>query len=163
MPKKTRSKKKTKKKIPHFSSALSSVFHFPLSTYNLDFFLDSWSFILMERLPFVRKFRWKFSVSGMVLVLFLVPKTGTGLRFTIYKIPANFLLSLDMKRGTSNPNKWCKKISVVSVKMGKRLCLEKYSFFRKISTGMNRSISILHRISGFSMQMVSAHDFTDHK
>ena len=31
-------KKKTKKKIPHFSSALSSVFHFPLSTYNLDFF-----------------------------------------------------------------------------------------------------------------------------
>ena len=57
MSKKTRSKKKTKKKIPHFSSALSSVFHFPLSTYSLDFFLDSWSFILMERLPFVRKFR----------------------------------------------------------------------------------------------------------
>ena len=104
-----------------------------------------------------------FHVSGMVLVLFLVPKTGTGLRFTIYKILANFLLSLDMKRGTSNPNKWCKKISVVSVKIGKRLFLEKYSFFRKISTGMNRSISILHRISGFSMQMVSAHDFTDHK
>ena len=38
MSKKTRSKKKNEKKIPHFSSALSSVFHFPLSTYNLDFF-----------------------------------------------------------------------------------------------------------------------------
>ena len=29
-------------------------------------------------------------------------------------------------------------------------------FFRKISTGMNRSISILPEISGFSVQMVSA-------
>ena len=38
MSKKTRSKKKKEKKIPHFSSAFSSVFHFPLSTYNLDFF-----------------------------------------------------------------------------------------------------------------------------
>ena len=40
MSKKTRSKKKTEKKNSAFliSSALSSVFHFPLSTYNLDFF-----------------------------------------------------------------------------------------------------------------------------
>ena len=45
----------------------------------------------------------------MVLVLFLVPTTGTGLRCTIYKIPVNFLLSLDVKCGTSNPNKWYKK------------------------------------------------------
>ena len=43
----------------------------------------------------------------MVLVkFFLAPKTGTGLSCIIYKIPVNFLLSLDMKPGTGNPNKW---------------------------------------------------------
>ena len=128
MSKKTRSKKNEKKKFRIFQVRFRRCFTFHLVLI-IWIFLDSWSFIVMERLPFVRKFRWKFSVSGMVLVLFLVLKTGTGLRCTIYKIPVNFLLSLDMKRGTSNPNKWYKKISVVSVKMGKRLCLEKYSFF----------------------------------
>ena len=39
----------------------------------------------------------------------LAPKTGTGLSCTIYKIPVNFLLSLDMKPGTGNPNKWYRK------------------------------------------------------
>ena len=38
----------------------------------------------------------------MLLVLFLVPKTGTALSYTIYNIPVNFSLSLDMKPGTSN-------------------------------------------------------------
>ena len=33
----------------------------------------------------------------MVLVFFLAPKTGTGLSCTIYKIPVNFSLSLDLK------------------------------------------------------------------
>ena len=42
----------------------------------------------------------------MVLVFFLAPKTGTGLSCIIYKIPVNFSLSLDMKPGTGNPNKW---------------------------------------------------------
>ena len=43
----------------------------------------------------------------MVLVSFLAaPKTGTGLSCTIYKIPVNFSLSLDMKPGTGNPNIW---------------------------------------------------------
>ena len=45
----------------------------------------------------------------MVLVFFLAPKTGTGLSCTIYKIPLNFSLSLDMKPSTSNPNKWYRK------------------------------------------------------
>ena len=38
--------------------------------------------------------------------IFLAPKTGTGLSCTIYKIPVNFSLSLDLKPGTGNPNKW---------------------------------------------------------
>ena len=41
--------------------------------------------------------------------IFLAPETGTGLSCTIYKIPVNFSLSLDMKPGTGNPNKWYRK------------------------------------------------------
>ena len=52
---------------------------------------------------------------------FFAPKTGTGLSCTIYKILVNFSLSLDMKPGTSNPDKWYRKIS-------NPLCL---TFFRK--------------------------------
>ena len=49
--------------------------------------------------------------------IFLAPKTGTGLSCTIYEIP----LSLDMKPGTSHPNKcMVQKISAVSVKTGTR-------------------------------------------
>ena len=46
----------------------------------------------------------------MVLVFFLSPKTGTGLSCTIYKVPVKLSLSHDMKPGTSNPNKWNRKI-----------------------------------------------------
>ena len=42
---------------------------------------------------------------------FFAPKTGTGLSCTIYKILVNFSLSLDMKPGTSNPDKWYRKIT----------------------------------------------------
>ena len=56
----------------------------------------------------------------MVLVFFLAPKTGTGLSFTIYKIPVNFSLSLDFKPGTVKSKQMVQKISVVSVKTGKR-------------------------------------------
>ena len=49
------------------------------------------------------------SFRQMLLVFFLVPKTGTGLSCTIYNIPVNFSLSLDMKPGTSNPDKWYRK------------------------------------------------------
>ena len=45
----------------------------------------------------------------MVLVFFSAPKTGTGLSCTMYKIPVNFSLSLDLKPGTGDPNKWCRK------------------------------------------------------
>ena len=38
--------------------------------------------------------------------IFLAPKTEKELSCTIYKIPVKFSLSLDMKPGTSNRNKW---------------------------------------------------------
>ena len=44
----------------------------------------------------------------MVLVFFLAPKAETGLSCTIYKISVNFSLSLDLKPGPRNPNKWYK-------------------------------------------------------
>ena len=84
-------------------------------------------------------FGGKFPSNGTG-IFFLAPKTGTGLSCTIYKIPVKFSLSLDMKPGIGNPNKWYRKLL----------------FFRKMSTGMNRSISILPGISGCSIQMVSA-------
>ena len=37
------------------------------------------------------------------------PETGTGLSCTIFKIPVNFSLSLDLKPGTGNLNKWYRK------------------------------------------------------
>ena len=50
----------------------------------------------------------------LVLVFFLLAlKTGTRLSCTIYKILVNFSLSLDMKPGTSNPNKWKRKFQSV--------------------------------------------------
>ena len=45
----------------------------------------------------------------MVLVFFWAPKTRAGLSCTIYKIPVNFSLSLDLKPGTVNLNKWYRK------------------------------------------------------
>ena len=42
-------------------------------------------------------------------VFFLALKTGTGLSCTIYEIPVNFSLSLDLKPGTGNPSKWYRK------------------------------------------------------
>ena len=57
------------------------------------------------------KYHWYF---------FVAPKTGTGLSCTIYKIPVNFSLSLDLEPGTGNPNKKVQEILVLSVKTGKR-------------------------------------------
>ena len=54
-----------------------------------------------------RNFGEKFPSNGTGI--FWAPKTGTGLSCTIYKIQANFSLSLDLKPGTSNPNIWCRK------------------------------------------------------
>ena len=44
----------------------------------------------------------KFSVNWYWFS-FLGTKTGTGLSYTVYKIPVNLSLSLDMKPGTGNP------------------------------------------------------------
>ena len=60
----------------------------------------------------------KFSSNGTGI--FLAPKTGTGMSCAIYKIPVNFSLSLDLKPGTGNANKWDRKFRSFSVKAGKR-------------------------------------------
>ena len=44
---------------------------------------------IFDRLPFLRKFRWKISVKWYWYV-FLAKNTGTELCCTIYKIPVNF-------------------------------------------------------------------------
>ena len=122
---------------------------------------------VLKRLPFVRKFRWKISVTWY-WYFFLASKTVTGLSCTIYKIPVNFLLSLDMKPGTTESKQMVQKTPVVSGKTGKRyvniprkVLLFFLSFFWKISTEMNSSNWILLGISEFSIQMVSASDMTD--
>ena len=60
----------------------------------------------LERLPFVGKFGEKIPSNGTGI--FWAQKTGI-LCCTIYKIPLNFSLSLDLKPGTGNPNKWNRK------------------------------------------------------
>ena len=57
----------------------------------------------------------------IVLVFSLVPKTGTALSCTICKIPVNFPLSLDIKPGASNPNKWYRKFRSFNGKNGKNV------------------------------------------
>ena len=67
------------------------------------------------------------------------PRIGTGLSCIIYKIPVNFSLSLDMKPGTNNPNKWYRKFGRFG-KNGEKVIPRKVRFFREISTGMTCSI-----------------------
>ena len=72
--------------------------------------------------------------------IFLAPKTGTGLSCTIYKIPVIFrflstcsLALVIQTNGTENFGRFGKN--------GKKVIPRKVLlFFRKISTGMNRSI-----------------------
>ena len=51
--------------------------------------------------------------------IFVGTETGTELSFTIYKVPVNFSLSLDMKPGTSNTNKWFRKFRLFREKRKK--------------------------------------------
>ena len=91
--------------------------------------------------------------------IFLEPKTGTGLNFAIYKIPVNFSLSLDLTPGTGNPNKWYRKFRSFRWQREKGITSKGITFFRKMSTRVNRSLWILPGISRFSIQMVSAQGF----
>ena len=102
--------------IDFFKSVVMAIF------FLLPWFLEGLSIhplLVYEHLPFVQNFDEKLPSNGTGI--FLAPKTGTGLSCTIYKILVNFSLSLDMKPGTSNPDKWYRKIS-------NPLCL---TFFRK--------------------------------
>ena len=55
----------------------------------------------------------------MVLVFFWAPKTAMGLSCTIYKILLNFSLSLDLKPGIGDPNKWYGKFCLFRQKLEK--------------------------------------------
>ena len=101
---------------------------------------------IFDRLPFLRKFRWKISVKWYWYV-FLAKNTGTELCCTIYKIPVNFSLSLDMKPDTSNPNKWYGKFRSFRWKGNTSKGIN--FFFRKIPIGMNRSIEFSLEFPGF--------------
>ena len=61
--------------------------------------------VLRSKYCLEEEFRWKISVKYH-WYFFVAPKTGTGLSCTIYKIPVNFALSLDLEPGTAgNPKK----------------------------------------------------------
>ena len=76
----------------------------------------------------------KFPSNGTVF--FLAPKTGTGLSCAIYKRPVNFSPSLDMKPGTGNPNKWCRKFTFGRFgKNGKKVIPRKVLLFSGKSPG----------------------------
>ena len=63
---------------------------------------NPWALIICTEIS-VKSFR------QMVLVFLLAPKTRTGLSSTIYKMPVKFSLSLHIKPGTGNRNKWYRK------------------------------------------------------
>ena len=72
-------------------------------------------------------FGLKFPSNGTGI--FLAPKMGTRLTCTIYKIPVNFSLSLDLKPGTGNPNKWYRKFRSLRWKRIKGNTLKGITFF----------------------------------
>ena len=85
----------------------------------------------------------------MVLIFFLALKTGPGSSCIIYKIPVKFSLSFDMKPGTGVIQ--TNGTENFGRKNGKKgIPRKEFLSFRKISTGMNRSIQILPRIPDFS-------------
>ena len=90
----------------------------------------------------------------MVLDLKMFPKRGTcnppG------KWPPFFTFRLNRKLGTWAEPEWYKKFWSFRSKREKGNTWKELLFFRKFSTGMNRSIWILLGITVFSIQMVSA-------
>ena len=72
--------------------------------------------------------------------MFLVLKIGRGLSCAIYKIPVNFSLSLDVKPGTSSLKNGTENFGRFGKNGKKGIPQKVLLFFRKIFTGMNRSI-----------------------
>ena len=97
---------------------------------------------------------WRGFFEGFVLISIVSPHARAS--FLMNAIPLVDSCSL---RTLCNPNKWYRKFRSFWWKRGQGNTSKGITFFRKISTGMNRSIWILHGISGFSIQMVSARIF----
>ena len=93
-------------------------------------------------------------------IFFLAPKTGTGLSCTIYKIPVNFSLSLDVKPGTSNPNKWYRKFRSFRQKRENGNTSKGVTLFPENFHRDETFHWIFPGISGFSIQIVKALRFT---
>ena len=81
-----------------------------------------------ERLPFVRKFRWKIPVKWYWYFLGTENRNGTELYHL--QNTGKFSLSLDMKPGTSNPNKWYRKFRSFRYKREKGITFFAENFHR---------------------------------
>lgn len=108
----------------------------------------------MERLPFVRKFQWKFSVSGMVLVLFWYRKQEErdwGVPFTKYRLNSCFLSSWSVAiviqtNGTENFGRFCKNGKRWYLAGAVTICMENPEIPEKIQ--MERFIPFTGPVNG---------------
>ena len=81
-----------------------------------------------ERLPFVRKFRWKIPVKWYWYFLGTENRNGTELYHL--QNTGKFSLSLDLKPGTGNPNIWCRKFRSFRYKREKGITFFAENFHR---------------------------------
>ena len=70
----------------------------------------------------------------------LAAKTGIGLNFTIYKIPANFSLSLERNPGTGNPSRWHRKFRSFRRKKGSRALIPFPFHFERLPRRLFKNI-----------------------
>ena len=119
----------------------------------------------MERLPFERKFRWNFPSNGTSNIFGTENRNGielyrlqnTSKFYTFSRHEACMALASNQTNGTEHFARFGKNGE-------KGNTTKDITFSRKIFSGMNRSILILHGISRLStqdIQMVSAHDVTE--
>lgn len=100
------------------------------------------SLIVLERSPFERNFSVRVFRQMVLRVLFLEKGKGN----VVYHLPEKRVVPVEkqMKRsiffGTGNCGQMERKFPGIPVKSEKKGILRKVSFFRKYSTGINRSI-----------------------
>ena len=114
-------------------ATMSRQFQFPHGNLNLHTAIMKFKALTICKEILVENFR------QMVLVFFFGTKNRNGIELYHLQNSVKLSVSLDMKPGTSNPNKWYRKFCFG--KNEKKVIPRKVLlFFRKISTGMNRSI-----------------------
>ena len=114
-------------------ATMSRQFQFPHGNLNLHTAIMKFKALTICKEILVENFR------QMVLVFFFGTKNRNGIELYHLQNSVKLSVSLDMKPGASNPNKWYRKFCFG--KNEKKVIPRKVLlFFRKISTGMNRSI-----------------------